>query len=101
MFDIWYVENNALTTWQKNDIKYNKYYQWPEYWLGGFINDTLKPMYSKCFVAPYKGQIFNNGITTDLSKLRGIQQAEKELSKNVLEVKNPVEKMGNLLDLTL
>ena len=101
MFDIWYVENNALTTWQKNDIKYNKYYQWSEYWLGGFINDTSKLTYSKCFVAPYKGHIFNNGIITDLSKLRGIQQAEKELGKNVLEVKNPVEKIDNLLDLTL
>ena len=101
LLDIWYVENNALTTWQKNDIKYNKYYQWPEYWLGDFINDTPKPTHSKRFVTPHNGQSFNNDITTDLSKLGGIQPAEKEFNTNVLEVKDLVEKVGNLSDLTL
>ena len=24
LFDIWHVENNALTTWQKSGIKYNR-----------------------------------------------------------------------------
>ena len=101
MFDIWYVENNALTAWQKNDIKYNKYYQWHERWLGGFINDTSKPTYSKWFITPCNSQIFNNNIITDLSKLGGIQQAERELDKNVLEVKDLVEEIGNISDLTL
>ena len=58
-------------------------------------------MYSKWFITPYNGQISNNDIITDLSKLEGIQQAEKELDKNVLEVKDLVEKIGNLSDLTL
>ena len=75
MFDIWYVENNALTTRQKNEIKYNKYYQSPEYWLGGFINNASKPMCSKWFLTPYNGQTFNNDTITDLSKLGVIQQA--------------------------
>ena len=101
LFDIWYVENNTLTAWQKNDIKYNKYYQWHERWLGGFIKDTSKPTYSKWFITSCNGQIFNNSIITDLSKLGGIQQAEKELDKNVLEVKDLVEKIGNISDLTL
>ena len=77
LFDIWYVENNTLTAWQKNDIKYNKYYQWHERWLGGFIKDISKPTYSKWFITPCNGHIFNNSIITDLSKLGGIQQAEK------------------------
>ena len=101
LFDIWYVENNTLTAWQKNDIKYNKYYQWHERWLGGFIKDTSKPTYSKWFITPCNGQIFNNSIITDLSKLGGIQQAEKELDKNVLEVKDLVEEIGNISDFTL
>ena len=101
LFDIWYVENNALTTWQKNNIKYNKYYQWHERWLGGFIKDISKPTYSKWFITPCNGHIFNNSIITDLSKLGGIQQAEKELDENVLEVKDLVEEIGNISDFTL
>ena len=73
----------------------------PEYWLGGLINNTSKPTYSKWFIASYNSQIFNNDIVTDLSKLGAIQQAEKEFNKSVLEVKDLVEKIGNLSDLTL
>ena len=50
LLDVWYVENNALTTWQKDNIKYNKYYQRPGYWFSGFINNTSKPTYSKCSI---------------------------------------------------
>ena len=66
---------------KKNDIKHNKYYQWPEYLLGGFV-DTKPSNYTKWLVPKYKAVIFQEDVKTDLTNLGGIQQAEKELDKN-------------------
>ena len=40
-FGQWRVNRHVTKTWQKIDIKHNKYYQWPEYWLDGFVH--IKP----------------------------------------------------------
>ena len=71
---------------KKNDIKHSKCYQWPEYLLGEFV-DTKPSSYAKWFVPKYKAAIFQEDVKTDLTNLGGIQQAEKELDKNVLEIK--------------
>ena len=39
-----------------------------------------------------EASIFQDDIKTDLANLGGIQQAEKELDKNVLEIKSLVKK---------
>ena len=85
LFDQW------TTTWRKNDIKHNKYYQWPEYWLGGFVN-TKPSSYAKWLIPKNKASIIQEDIKTDLTNLGEIQQAEKELDKNVLEIKALVKK---------
>ena len=82
-FDWWRAEFHTTTTWWKNDIKHNKYYQWPEYWLGGFA-DTKPSSYAKWLTPKNKASIFQEDIKTDLTNIGGIQQAEKELDKNVL-----------------
>ena len=79
---------------KKNDIKHNKYYQWPECLLGGFV-DT-KPSITKWLVPKYKADIFQEDVKTDLTNLGGIQQAEKELEKNSLKLKALVKKIGDL-----
>ena len=85
LFDQW------TTTWRKNDIKHYKYYQWPEYWLGGFV-DTKPSSYAKWLIPKNKASIIQEDIKTDLTNLGEIQQAEKELDKNVLEIKALVKK---------
>ena len=79
----------------KNGIKHNKYYQWPEYWPGGFVY-TKPSSYAKWLIPKNKASIFQEDITTDLTNLGEIQQAEKELDKNVLEIKALIKKVGNL-----
>ena len=67
LFDVWENPNDIMTTWQENDIKHNKYYEWAEYWLCGFLRN--KPLCTKWFIMPYNGQIFNDDTFTYLSKL--------------------------------
>ena len=62
-------------------------YVWPEFWLSGFLNFT-KSLYTKWLIAENDTHIFNYDINKDLAKLGGIQQAEKQFDKNVLEIKN-------------
>ena len=90
-FDWWRADFHTTTTWQKNDVKHNKYYQWPEYWLGGFV-DTKPSSYAKWLIPKNKASIIQEDIKTDLTNLGEIQQAEKELDKNVLEIKALVKK---------
>ena len=66
-------------------------YVWPEFWLNGFLNFT-KPLYTKWLITENDTHIFNYDINKDLAKLGGIQQAEKQFDKNVLEIKNLVKK---------
>ena len=89
-FGQWRVNRHVTTTWQKIDIKHNKYYQWPEYWLDGFA-DTKLSRYTKLLIPKNKVSISQEDVKTDLIKLGGIQ-AEKELDKNVLEIKSLVKK---------
>ena len=76
MFDWWRADIHATTTWQKNDIKHNRCYQWPEYWQGGFV-DTKPSSYEKWLIPKNKTSIFQENIKTDLTNLGEIQQAEK------------------------
>ena len=65
---------------EKNNIRHNKHYQWPEYWLGGFV-DTKPFSYAKWLIPKNKASIFQEDIDEDLTHLGGIQQAEKNLIK--------------------
>ena len=94
-FDSWRANLHTTTTWRKNDIRDNKYYQWPEYWQGGFV-DTKPSSYAKWLITKNKASIFQEDIKTDLTNLGRIQQAEKELGKSVLEIKALVKKMGEI-----
>ena len=76
---------------EKNDIKHKKYYQWPKYWLGGFV-DTKPSSKAKWLIPKNKASIFQKDIKTDLKNLGGIQQAEKKLETNVLGIKALVKK---------
>ena len=81
-FDDWRYNRDTTTTWHKNDIQHNRFYERPEFWLVGFLKFT-KPFYTKRLIAENDTRIFNYDINKDLAKLGGIQQAEKELDKNV------------------
>ena len=50
-----------------------------------------KSFYTKWFTNVNDGTGFNGNVTKDLAKLGGVQQAEKELDKNVLEIKHLVK----------
>ena len=50
-----------------------------------------KPLYTKWFTNVNDDTSFNGNFTKDLAKLGGVQQAEKELDKNVLEIKHLVK----------
>ena len=95
LFDQWRANLYTTATWRKHDIKHNKYYQWPEYWLGGFV-DTKPSSYAKWSIPKKKASIFQKDIKTDLTNLGRIQQAEKEIDKTVLEIKALVKKIGDL-----
>ena len=67
-FDWWTADFHTTTTRWKNGIKHNKYYQWPEYWLGGFV-DTKPSSYAKWLIPKNKASIFQEDIKTDLTNL--------------------------------
>ena len=63
--------------------------------LGGFV-DTKPSSYATWLVPKYKAAIFQEDVKTDLTNLRGIQQTEKELDKNILKIKALVKEIGDL-----
>ena len=73
----------------------NKSYQWPGYWFSGFLRNAT-PLYTKWFLPVNNANIFGTDIIGNLAYHRGIQQAEKELDKNVLEIKKLIQKIGGL-----
>ena len=90
LFDELRCDRETTTTCHRKDIQHNRFYAWPEFWLGGFLKFT-KPLYTKWLIAENDACIFNYDINKDLEKLGGIQQAEKEFDENVLEIKNLVK----------
>ena len=88
------------TTWHKNDIQHNKYYQWSEYWLSGFLRNAT-PLYRKWLLPINIANIFQTDIIRNLADLGGTQHAEKELDKNVLEIIKNYKKWGNYQKLSL
>ena len=70
----------------KKQYQIQQIHQWPEYWVVRF-GDTKPSSYEKWLIPKNKASIFQEDIKTDLTSLGGIQQTEKELDKNVLEIK--------------
>ena len=94
-FDEWRYNRDTTTTWHKNGIQRNRYYQCPEYLLGGFLRNAT-PLYTKWFLPINSTSIFQTDIIRNLVDIGGIQQAEKELDKNALEIKKLVQRKGDL-----
>ena len=94
-FDEWRNRADIKTIWHKNDIQHSKYYQWPEYHLGGFLRNVT-PIYTKWFLQISNATIFQTDINRNLAYLGVIQQTEKKINKNVLEIKKLVQKIGDL-----
>ena len=98
-FDERKCNRDTTTIWHKNDIQHNRVYAWPEFWLGGFLKFT-KSLYTKWLIAENDTRKFDYDINKNLAKLGGIQQAEKEIDENVLEIENLVKKIGDLSKVT-
>lgn len=94
--DIWRCYRDVEATWDTRDVQRNKYFNWPEFWFPGPLN-FKNPLYSKWFVQQSDTKTFNQRfVTKPLASLGGDKQAEKELNKNVLEIKNLMQKIGDL-----
>ena len=89
-FNEWRNRADIKTTWYKNNIQHSKYYQWPEYHLGGFWRNA-SPHYTKWFLPISNANIFQTDINRNLADLGGIQRA-----KNILEIKKLVLKIGDV-----
>ena len=71
-FDKWKHERDTTTTWHKNDIQHNKYYQWSGYWFSGFLRNAT-PLYTKWFLPVNNANIFRTDIIRNLADHRRIQ----------------------------
>ena len=86
LFDEQRYDRDTTKTWHKNYTQQNKYYQWPQYWLSGSLRNAT-PLYTKWLLPINNADVFQRDIIRNLADLGGIQQAEKGLDKNVLEIK--------------
>ena len=69
----------------------------PRYEKNGYKMVEIDTKDTKWFIRVADSQIFNERYnTSDLSKLGGIEQVEKELDKNVLKIKSLVNKTCDL-----
>ena len=69
-----------------------------------FQNLTFKnkrSVFTKYFINEHSSGIFNYDEFKDLAKLGGLDQAEKEFDKDVLEIKSLVNKIDDLSKITL
>ena len=98
-FDEWHFGQSITTqiAWSRDDFHHYRYYNWGEYkWAIFKCKDRA---YDKKFSSSY--DIFNAIGYKSLSSLGGLDEVKKLFSKNVTPVKNLVEKIGDLLKLTL
>ena len=79
----------------KNDLAHDSYYNFPEFWTGGSTFKNKSSVFKKIFINEQSAVIFNYDEFKDLSKLGELDQAEKELDKDVLEIKSLVNKIGD------
>ena len=84
-------------TWSKNNFHDHRYYNWGPYKWAIFIFEDCA--YDKWFSSSY--YIFNVIVYKSLSSLGGLDKAKKLLDKNVIPIKNLVEKIGDLSKLML
>ena len=69
-----------------------------------FQNLTFKnkrSVFTKYFINEHNFGIFNYDEFKDLAKLGGLDQAEKGVDKDVLEIKSLINKIGDLSKITL
>ena len=98
-FDKWHLPQPLRTqlTWPEDDFHHYRYYNWGLYKWAIFKSKDCA--YSKWFRSSY--DIFNAIGYKSLSSLGGLDEAKKLLDKNVIPIKNLVEKIGDLSKLTL
>ena len=70
-------------------------------WTGGLTFKNKSSVFTKNFINEQSAVIFNYDEFKDLSKLGELDQAEKELDKDVLEIKSLVNKIGDLSKIIL
>ena len=73
----------------------------PEFWTGGFTFKKRGSNFAKYFINEHSAGISNYDEFKDLTKIGGLDQAEKELDKDVFEIKSLVNKIGDLSKITL
>ena len=100
-FDEWWYGHSSRTIRQnKNDLTHNRYYNFPEFWSGGLTFKNKRSVFTKYFINEHSAGIFNYDEFKDLEKLGGLDLAEKELDKDVLEIKSIVNKIGDCIKKT-
>ena len=100
-FDEWWYGHSSRTIRQnKNDLTHNSYYNFPEFWSGGLTFKNKRSVFTKYFINEHSAGIFNYDEFKDLEKLGGLDLAEKELDKDVLEIKSIVNKIGDCIKKT-
>ena len=71
------------------------------FWTGGLTFKNKRWVFKKYFINEHSSGIFNYDEFKDLAKLDRLDQAEKELDKDVLEIKILVNKTGGLSKINL
>ena len=101
-FDEWrYGHSNQTIRWNKNDLAHDRYCNFLEFWTGGLTFKNKRSVFTKYFINEHNFGIFNYDEFKDLAKLGGLDQAEKGVDKDVLEIKSLINKIGDLSKITL
>ena len=97
-FDEWHFGQSITTqiAWSRNDFLHYRYYNW--WWYKWAIFKSKDRTYDKWFSSSY--DIFNAIGHKSMSSLGGLDEAKKLFDKNVMSIKNLVEKIGDLSKLT-
>ena len=85
-----YSKSSQTIRWSKNDLAKDSYYNFPEFWTGGLTFKNRGSVFTKSFINEHSSVIFNYDEFKDLGKIGGLDPAEKELDKDVLEIKSLV-----------
>ena len=92
-FDKWcYGKSSRTIRWNKNDLAHDRYFNFSEFWTGGLTFKNKGSVFTKYFINEHRQGILNYDEFNDLAKIGGFDQAEKELDKDVLEIKSLVNK---------
>ena len=97
----WYGHSNRTIRWNKNDLANNSCNSFPEIWTGGLTFRNKRSVFTKYFINELSPAIFNYDEFKDLPKISRLDQAQKELDKDVLEIKSLVNKIGDFSKIIL